>query len=73
MYSNDGVASPLDEWEVRRYRWAPRIRNYDDDNVEPEGDADKKDEKNADADETNKTASDANANNADNANATATD
>lgn len=56
MYSQDGVAQPLDRWEVERYRWAPRIRNYDDDNVEPEGD-----KKAATADADANASSDANA------------
>lgn len=59
MYSQDGVAQPLDRWEVERYRWAPRIRNYDDDNVEPEGDNTKKDA-NATADQAATTTDNAN-------------
>jgi len=42
MYSEDGEPQIIDEYEVRRLRWAPRIRNYDDDNTEPEADGDKK-------------------------------
>jgi len=62
MYAEDGVAGSLDEWEVRRYRWEPRIRNYDDENVEAEPDPmAKKEEKKED-----------NANNANNADNTAT-
>jgi len=52
MYSIDKEANAVDENEVRRLRWEPRIRNYDDDNVEPEGDGDKADDANADADAT---------------------
>jgi len=54
MYSDNGVAEVIDEYEVRRLRWPPRIRNYDDDNVEPEGDKNKKDV--ASGDEANATA-----------------
>jgi len=48
MYTEGAEAQPLDANEVWRYRWAPRIRNYDDDNVKPEEDGDKKDETKAD-------------------------
>jgi len=44
MYSENGVADSVDENLVWRYRWAPRLRDYDDDNAEPEGDATKKTE-----------------------------
>jgi hypothetical protein len=62
MYSQDGVAEITDEYEVRRYRWAPRIRDYNDDKTEPENDASKKPAASGDA----------NANNANNAEANAT-
>jgi len=42
MYSEDGVAEVIDEYQVNRLRWRPRIRNYDDDNVEEEADANAK-------------------------------
>jgi len=42
MYSENGVADPVDENEVWRLRWPPRIREYDDESSQPEGDASKK-------------------------------
>jgi len=50
MYSQDGTCEVLDEYQVNRLRWAPRIRNYDDDNVQPESDAGKKETTNDDKD-----------------------
>jgi len=48
MYSENGVADPVDENFVWRLRWAPRIRDYNDDNIQPEGDASKKKEEKTD-------------------------
>jgi len=68
MYAENGVADPVDENLVWRLRWAPRIRDYDDENAEAEADANKKkdaksDEENGQTEEnadTNQQASDAN-------------
>jgi len=64
MYSDDGVAEVIDEWEVNRLRWRPRIRNYDEDSAEEEADPNaKKADANANKTETT------DANKSDNANA----
>jgi len=78
MYSETAVADPVDENLVWRLRWAPRLREYDDENAEPEGDASKKTEADKDdkaeknEEENNENNEDANQNN-ENANEQAAD
>jgi len=61
MYSDDGVAESIDEYQVNRLRWRPRIRNYDDENTaeEAENNTKKADDanktENADANKTDTT------------------
>jgi len=73
MYAENGVADPVDENLVWRLRWPPRIRDYNDDNIQPEGDASKKTDDNKEKTDDNKDKTDNNTatdNNADQQNTT---